>query len=88
MMAMAKMGSMPKKVPNTILKPMKSVTEKSIIIMVTAMATGALIRGSYLISMSSGWVRAGIFLILPDMAAMMARPAIFGNTQIQIEPMP
>ena len=67
---------------------MKSVTEKSIIMMVTATATGARIMGSYLISISSGWVKAGIFLILPEIAAIMISPAILGKTQIHIEPMP
>ena len=79
---------MPKNVPSTSLNPMKSVTEKSIIIIVTARATGALIMGSYLISMSSGWVKAGMFLILPEIAAIIISPAILGKTQIQIEPTP
>jgi len=88
MIATAKKGSMPKNVPRTSLNPMKSVTEKSIIMMVTARATGTLIMGSYLISISSGWVRAGIFLILFEIRAMIISPAILGKTQIQIEPTP
>jgi hypothetical protein len=67
---------------------MKSVTEKRIIIMVTAKATGGRIMGSYLISISSGCVKAGIFLILPEIMAIIISPAMLGNTHIQIDPMP
>ena len=87
-MAIANNGSMPKNVPKTSLKPMKSVTEKRIIMIVTARATGALIMELYLISISSGWVKAGMFLILPDIAAIIASPATLGKTQIHIDPTP